>query len=108
MGGLLAAAWSFLGSFLASLARDKSNPNPVQPNACAVLAVFLFFGTFVLNLIRMEIPKGRVPSQYDIFYVTDVVFNIANFATVIACIVLTVSIPFHTNDICGRLIYFLP
>lgn len=66
MGGLLAAAWSFLGSFLASLARDKSNPNPVQPGACAVLAVFLFLGTFVLNLIRMKIPKGRVLFRNDI------------------------------------------
>lgn len=78
MGGLLAAAWSFLGSFLASLARDKSNPNPVQPGACAVLAVFLFLGTFVLNLIRMKIPK-------------------ANFGTVIACIVLTFTMTYSAS-----------
>ena len=59
MGGLFAAAWSFLGTFLASLARNKADPNPVQPGACAILAVFLFLGTFVVNLIRMEIPKGK-------------------------------------------------
>jgi hypothetical protein len=58
LGGLIAAAWSFLGSYLASLARDKSDPNPIQPGACSVLAVFLFIGTFVLNLLRMQMPKG--------------------------------------------------
>lgn len=47
-----------LGAYLASLARNHSDPNPVQPGACAVLAVFLFFGTFVLNIIRMKMPKG--------------------------------------------------
>ncbi|CAO3654904.1 unnamed protein product [Mucor hiemalis] len=78
MGGLLAAAWSFLGSYLASLARDKSNPNPVQPGACSILAVFLFLGTFVLNLIRMKVPK-------------------ANFGTVIACIVLTFTMTYSAS-----------
>jgi hypothetical protein len=78
MGGLLATAWGFLGiydcakwyiksteylfillgAYLASLARNHLDPNPVQPGACAVLAVFLFFGTFVLNIIRMKMPKG--------------------------------------------------
>lgn len=65
MGGLLAAAWSFLGSFLASLARNQSDPNPVQPGACAVLAVFLFFGTFVVNLVRMQVPKGNTQVAYN-------------------------------------------
>ncbi|KAI8378395.1 hypothetical protein BD560DRAFT_304996, partial [Blakeslea trispora] len=57
LGGLIAAAWSFLGIFLANLARSKSDSNPVQPGACAVLAVFLFIGTFVVNLVRIKIPK---------------------------------------------------
>lgn len=51
---------SFLGAYLASLARNHSDPNPIQPGACAVLAVFLFLGTFVLNIIRMKVPKGRL------------------------------------------------
>lgn len=75
LGALIASAWSILGkhfyvhcniglnvlslgAFLASLARDTSNPNPVQPGACAILAVFLFIGTFVLNIIRIKLPKG--------------------------------------------------
>ncbi|KAI8081922.1 uncharacterized protein B0P05DRAFT_457940, partial [Gilbertella persicaria] len=57
LGALIAAAWSFLGTFLASLARSKSNPNPIQPGACAILAVFLFIGTFIVNLVRIKVPK---------------------------------------------------
>ncbi|GAA5805760.1 hypothetical protein HPULCUR_011285 [Helicostylum pulchrum] len=75
LGALLAAAWSFLGTYLASLARDKLDPNPVQVPACVVLAVFLFSGTFVVNLIRMKIPK-------------------ANFGSVNACIVLTFTMTY--------------
>lgn len=63
MGGLLAAAWSFLGTYLASLARDSSNPNPIQVKASAILAVFLFLGTFVLNLLRMKVHKGKLSQR---------------------------------------------
>ncbi|CAO3634580.1 unnamed protein product [Mucor fragilis] len=77
-GGLLATAWSFLGAYLASLARNRSDPNPIQPGACAVLAVFLFLGTFVLNIIRMKVPK-------------------ANFGTVIACIVLSFTMTYSAG-----------
>lgn len=82
-----------LGAYLASLARNHSDPNPVQPGACAVLAVFLFFGTFVLNIIRMKMPKGIYTSvKYCINIETKIESIIANFGCVIACIVLTVSI----------------
>ncbi|KAL0145745.1 hypothetical protein V8B55DRAFT_1464744 [Mucor lusitanicus] len=67
-GGLLATAWSFLGAYLASLARNRSDPNPIQPGACAVLAVFLFLGTFVLNIIRMKVPKGRSGVSFTMTY----------------------------------------
>ncbi|KAI7891734.1 uncharacterized protein EV154DRAFT_442545 [Mucor mucedo] len=75
LGGFLAALWSLLGTYLASLARDHTNPNPIQIRASVVLAVFLFLGTFVLNLIRMKIHK-------------------ANFAAVIACIVLSFTMTY--------------
>ncbi|KAF7725934.1 hypothetical protein EC973_009171 [Apophysomyces ossiformis] len=69
-GALVSALWSILGLYLADLARDHSNPNPLQAGTCAILAVFLFIGTFVLNYIRMK-------------------FHKANFACVNSCIVLT-------------------
>ncbi|KAG0167527.1 hypothetical protein DFQ30_005988 [Apophysomyces sp. BC1015] len=71
-GALISAAWCILGLYLADLARDHSNPNPFQAGACAIMAVFLFLGTFVLNYIRMKFSK-------------------ANFACVNSCIVLTFS-----------------
>lgn len=79
------------------MARDPSNPTPVQPGVCAILAVFLFIGTFILNIIRIKIPKGnreniyikRQPSQ-SLF---NACCNLANFAAINACIILTVSTP---------------
>ncbi|KAG1054414.1 hypothetical protein G6F43_003567 [Rhizopus delemar] len=66
------------GAFLASLARDPSNSTPVQPGACAILAVFLFIGTFILNIIRIKIPK-------------------ANFAAINACIILTFTMTYYPS-----------
>ncbi|KAI8973359.1 Fusaric acid resistance protein-like-domain-containing protein [Mycotypha africana] len=61
--------------YLANLARNPADRNPVQPGACAILAVFLFVGTFAINLVRMKTHK-------------------ANFACVIACIILTFTMTY--------------
>jgi putative effector of murein hydrolase LrgA (UPF0299 family) len=50
----------------------------VQPGACAILAVFLFIGTFILNIIRIKIPK-------------------ANFAAINACIILTFTMTYYPS-----------
>ncbi|KAI8086521.1 uncharacterized protein BX664DRAFT_159280 [Halteromyces radiatus] len=52
-GSLLSAAWCTLGMFLANLARNPLESEPIQAASSAVLAVFLFFGTFVVNYIRV-------------------------------------------------------
>ncbi|KAI7870338.1 hypothetical protein BDF14DRAFT_1773232 [Spinellus fusiger] len=74
-GALIGSLWCLLGMFLADLARNKADPNPVQPAKSVVLAVFLFFGTFCLNYVRMRFPK-------------------ANFACVNACILVTLSMTY--------------
>ncbi|CAO3607763.1 unnamed protein product [Cunninghamella echinulata] len=68
-GAVLAALYSLLGTFLADLARDHSDKNPIQPGVCAILGVFLFFGIFILNYVRMNYLK-------------------ANFAVVNGCILI--------------------
>ncbi|KAI9025841.1 hypothetical protein CLU79DRAFT_66381 [Phycomyces nitens] len=59
--------------YLGNLARDKSNPVPVQPGCSAVLAVFMFIATFVINYVRIKLPK-------------------ANFACINACIQTTMAL----------------
>lgn len=56
----LAAAWSILGTFLSSLARDPNDPSDAQPNVCAVLVFFLIIGCFFLSIIRIKIEKANV------------------------------------------------
>ncbi|KAI8391640.1 uncharacterized protein BYT42DRAFT_557576 [Radiomyces spectabilis] len=71
-GALVGAAWCFLGSFLANLARDPADPSPIQAPSSVILAVFLFLGIFAVNYVRMRMPK-------------------ANFACVHACILMIFS-----------------
>ncbi|ORY95665.1 hypothetical protein BCR43DRAFT_475613 [Syncephalastrum racemosum] len=59
VGALLGAAWSFLGMYLANLARDKSNPSPVQPKSSAVFAFFLFIASFVLTYFRIKFARAN-------------------------------------------------
>ncbi|KAI8339494.1 hypothetical protein BC941DRAFT_420641 [Chlamydoabsidia padenii] len=72
-GALISGLYSLLGTYLANLARDHTIKNPNQPGPSAILAVFLFFGTFILNYVRMK-------------------FHKANFAAVNACILLSFTL----------------
>ncbi|CAO3597556.1 unnamed protein product [Absidia cylindrospora] len=65
-GALISGLYSLLGTYLANLARDHNNANPIQPGPSAILAVFLFFGTFVLNYIRMKFHKGKFDKEHSI------------------------------------------
>ena len=49
--------------FLANLARNPSNPSPVQPGSSGVLATFLIVATFILNYIRLKVPRGKKKSS---------------------------------------------
>ncbi|GAB5586100.1 hypothetical protein Unana1_01000 [Umbelopsis nana] len=69
LGVLLSAGWSILGMFLANLSRDHTNPSPLQTSNGAILAIFLFIGTFFFNWMRSAYPK-------------------TNFAGILGCIVL--------------------
>ncbi|KAI8080209.1 uncharacterized protein B0P05DRAFT_540434 [Gilbertella persicaria] len=68
-GALVGSAWSFLGMYLANLARDPTIPSPVQPNSSAILAVFMFIGVFGLTYVRTK-------------------FAQANFATIFASMIV--------------------
>ncbi|ORX50434.1 hypothetical protein DM01DRAFT_1271597, partial [Hesseltinella vesiculosa] len=57
LGAFIAALWSLLGIYLSNLARDHSNPVPLQAGPSAILAIFLFIGSFFLNYLRMNFPK---------------------------------------------------
>ncbi|KAI8073135.1 hypothetical protein BC940DRAFT_290632 [Gongronella butleri] len=70
LGALIGSLVSILGTYLANLARDHTNHVAIQPGPSAILAVFLFIGTFCVNYLRMKFPK-------------------ANFACVNACVVLS-------------------
>ncbi|KAI7897490.1 uncharacterized protein BX663DRAFT_444991 [Cokeromyces recurvatus] len=59
--------------FLANLARDSTNPFPVQSKSSAILAVLMFLGVFGLTLVRVKITQ-------------------ANFATIFAGIIIAFSL----------------
>lgn len=85
-----------VGTYLANLARDHSDKTPIQPGPSAILAVFLFFGTFVLNYIRMKFPKGMFThvTYYTYLIHYSPIFQ-ANFAAVNACILLSVRLSYY-------------
>lgn len=56
----VAAAWSILGIYLSSLVRDPNDPTLAQPKVCAILACFLVFGSFCLNLFRVKVEQANV------------------------------------------------
>jgi hypothetical protein len=45
--------------YLANLARDPNNPNPVQPNSSAVLSIFMLIGVFGLTYLRTKFAQGK-------------------------------------------------
>jgi hypothetical protein len=51
--------WLQLGMYLGNLARDTSNPYPVQPNSSAVLSIFMFIGVFGLTYVRIKFTQGK-------------------------------------------------
>lgn len=48
-----------LAMYLANLARDPSNPIPVQPSSSAILAVFMLIGVFGLTYVRTKFAQGK-------------------------------------------------
>jgi hypothetical protein len=49
-----------LGMYLASLSRDHTKANPLQVSSGVILEIFLFIGTFFLNWVRTNYPKGKL------------------------------------------------
>lgn len=45
--------------YLGNLARDPANPSPIQPQTCAILAVFMLVGVFWTTYIRVKIAQGK-------------------------------------------------
>ncbi|KAI8882877.1 hypothetical protein K501DRAFT_220372 [Backusella circina FSU 941] len=56
----VSASWAILGSYLASLVRNPNDPEMAQPKVCAILASFLVFGSFCLNLFRVKVEQANV------------------------------------------------
>ncbi|KAI9251490.1 hypothetical protein BDA99DRAFT_563757 [Phascolomyces articulosus] len=59
LGALIGVGYSCLGMFLANLARESTNPFPVQKGSSGVLAAFLVIATFILNYIRLKVPRAN-------------------------------------------------
>ncbi|KAG2188464.1 hypothetical protein INT44_001217, partial [Umbelopsis vinacea] len=64
LGVMVTAAWSFLGMYLANLSRDHTKANPLQASSGVILEIFLFIGTFFLNWVRSNYPKGKYCSIF--------------------------------------------
>jgi hypothetical protein len=63
IGGVMcsiSASWAILGNYLASLVRNPSDPTLAQPKVCAILACFLVFGCFCLNMFRVKVEQANV------------------------------------------------
>ena len=45
--------------YCAHLARDPSNPSPVQPGSSGVLVTFLLVAVFLFSVTRLKITKGK-------------------------------------------------
>ncbi|KAI7853113.1 hypothetical protein BDC45DRAFT_464852 [Circinella umbellata] len=59
LGAIIGVGYSCLGMYLANLARDSTNPLAVQPGSSGVLAAFLIVATFILNYIRLKVPRAN-------------------------------------------------
>lgn len=46
--------------YLANLARDMTNPSPVQPHSSAVLSMFMLIGVFVATYTRVKLAQGKI------------------------------------------------
>ena len=49
--------------YCAYLARDPSNPSPVQPGSSGVLVTFLLVAVFLFSVTRLKIPKGEKDNE---------------------------------------------
>lgn len=56
----IAASWSILGTYLASLVRDRNSTVIAQPDVCAILACFLVIGCFFLSFFRVKVEQANV------------------------------------------------
>lgn len=50
--------------YLGNLARDPSNPSPVQPACSAILAVFMLVGVFGLTYVRVKFAQGKLYTKH--------------------------------------------
>ncbi|KAI8140051.1 hypothetical protein BJV82DRAFT_235340 [Fennellomyces sp. T-0311] len=62
LGALIGVGYSCLGMYLANLARSETNPSPIQPGSSGVLAAFLIVATFILNYVRLKVPRANFAS----------------------------------------------
>ncbi|KAI9253395.1 hypothetical protein BDA99DRAFT_519655 [Phascolomyces articulosus] len=58
LGAIVASAYSLLAMYCASIARDLSDPSPVQPESGGVLAIFLLVAVFLFSVLRLRVPKS--------------------------------------------------